>query len=158
MSEKYNSDEISVEKITLKKNGQTLITDDLSFSILIKKLNEKKLNDLYCRIEFVLDIAYRNLTFDIFKSESKDYDNSLENINLDFLSIESLSELLKKQNIEDSFWCNISCINIYINYRLSKEETEPEKSIKITIPLNIYKDTMTDNITYKTTYNPFDYL
>ncbi|KAN0029417.1 hypothetical protein ACTA71_007544 [Dictyostelium dimigraforme] len=156
--EKYATNDIQIENITLKSKIQTEISDDLSFEIDFKKLNQDILNGLYCRIEFVVDIALNKFTFDILKSSPINYDSTQSNISLKFKDIESLEELMNKNNIDRLFWCNISCLNIYINYKKGDTENTEENSLKVSIPTSIYKDKRTDNIIYKTTYNPFDYL
>ncbi|KAK5583400.1 hypothetical protein RB653_004993 [Dictyostelium firmibasis] len=157
--EKYATNDIQVENITLKNNTQTEISEGLSFDIDIKKLNQDILKGLYCRVEFVVDIAFNNFTFDILKSSPIDYYPINSNISLNFKDVQSLEELMNKNNIDKLFWCNISCLHIYINYKKDgDDENVTENSLKISIPTNIYKDKRTDNIIYKTTYNPFDYL
>ncbi|KAN0027805.1 hypothetical protein ACTFIV_009629 [Dictyostelium citrinum] len=157
--EKYATNDIQIENIILKSNTQTEISDGLSFVIDFKKLNQDILNGLYCRIEFVVDIALNKFTFDILKSSPINYASPQSNVSLKFKDIESLEELMNKNNIDSLFWCNISCLNIYINYKKDgDDENAPENSLKVSIPTNIFKDKRTDNIIYKTTYNPFDYL
>ncbi|KAM9994528.1 hypothetical protein ACTFIZ_007689 [Dictyostelium cf. discoideum] len=156
--EKYSTNDLQIQNIILKSNTQTEISDGLSFEIDFKKLNQDILIGLNCRIEFVGDIALNKFTFDILES-AINYDPTQSNILLKFKDIESLEELMNKNNIDRLFWCNISCLNIYINYKKDgDDENTPENSLKVTIPTNIYRDKRTDNKIYKTTYNPFDYL